>query len=136
MDDQVGARGYGSPSEYVRELIRKGLDRQRLRDLVLEGAASPRAGFADAEYFARGAEEAPEAQRRVTRDGTPTVENLRDAVHRNLDAPRQLRRGHAERFEVFAQSLAGMDRFTHDVPPLDGNPRFPRRSGRSCPRAT
>ena len=53
VDDQVSARGYGSLSEYVRELIRKDLGRQRLRDLVLEGAASPRAGFADAEYFAR-----------------------------------------------------------------------------------
>lgn len=53
VDDQVSARGYGSLSEYVRELIRKDLDRQRLRDLVLEGAASPRAGFADEEYFAR-----------------------------------------------------------------------------------
>lgn len=53
VDDQVSARGYGSLSEYVRELIRKDLGRQRLRDLVLEGAASPPAGLADADYFAR-----------------------------------------------------------------------------------
>ena len=52
VDDQVSARGYGSLSEYVRELIRKDLGRQRLRDLVLEGAASPQAGLADADYFA------------------------------------------------------------------------------------
>ena len=52
VDDQVTARGYGSLSEYVRELIRKDQGRQRLRELVLEGAASPRAGLADADYFA------------------------------------------------------------------------------------
>ena len=53
VDDQVSARGYGSSSEYVRELIRKDRDRQRLRALLLEGAASPRAGTADAGYFDR-----------------------------------------------------------------------------------
>lgn len=52
VNDQVSNRGYGSLSEYVRELIRKDLGRQRLRDLVLDGAASPRAGMADADYFA------------------------------------------------------------------------------------
>ena len=51
VDDQVGARGYGSSSEYVRELIRKDRDRQRLRGLLLEGAASPQEVAADADYF-------------------------------------------------------------------------------------
>ena len=41
VDQQVGARGYSSSSEYVRELIHKDRDRQLLRDLLLEGAASP-----------------------------------------------------------------------------------------------
>ncbi len=53
VDRQVGARGYSSSSEYVRELIRKDQDRQHLRSLLLEGAASPPAVAADAEYFAR-----------------------------------------------------------------------------------
>ena len=53
VDDQVGTRGYGSASEYVRELIRRERDRQSLRELLLEGAASPRAGMADAAYFDR-----------------------------------------------------------------------------------
>ncbi len=53
VDDQVGARGYGSSSEYVRELIRKDRDRQRLRDLLLEGAESPPAVAADEGYFDR-----------------------------------------------------------------------------------
>ena len=43
VDDQVSARGYSTSSEYVRELIRKDQDRQRLRGLLLEGAESPQA---------------------------------------------------------------------------------------------
>ena len=51
VDQQVDGRGYSSSSEYVRELIRKDQDRQRLRALLLEGAASPRDVTADADYF-------------------------------------------------------------------------------------
>ncbi|MDE0344094.1 MAG: type II toxin-antitoxin system ParD family antitoxin [Deltaproteobacteria bacterium] len=51
VDDQVGAGGYSSSSEYVRELIRKERDRQNLRGLLLEGPASPPAVTADADYF-------------------------------------------------------------------------------------
>ena len=51
VEDQVSARGYGTSSEYVRELIRKDRDRQRLRGLLLEGAASPQVVTADADYF-------------------------------------------------------------------------------------
>ena len=40
VDGQVSQRGYSSSCEYVRELIRKDQDRQRLRDLLLEGALS------------------------------------------------------------------------------------------------
>ena len=51
VDDQVHTRGYSTASEYVRALIRKDQDRQRLRMLLLDGAASPPAGTADADYF-------------------------------------------------------------------------------------
>ena len=51
VEDQVNVRGYSTSSEYVRELIRKDQDRQRLRGLLLEGAASPQAVTADADYF-------------------------------------------------------------------------------------
>ena len=51
VEDRVGANGYSTSSEYVRELIRKDRDRLRLRTLLLEGAASPKAGMADADYF-------------------------------------------------------------------------------------
>lgn len=53
VDEQVERRGYGTISEYVRELIRRDLDRQRLRDLLLEGAGSGQATLADAAYFER-----------------------------------------------------------------------------------
>jgi len=51
VDEQVAKRGYGTVSEYVRELIRKDQERSRLRDLLLDGAASAPAGVADAAYF-------------------------------------------------------------------------------------
>jgi antitoxin ParD1/3/4 len=51
VDEQVAERGYGTSSEYVRELIRKDQDRQRLRGMLLEGLASAPAGPADREYF-------------------------------------------------------------------------------------
>lgn len=51
VDEQVATRGFGTSSEYVRELIRKDLDRQRLRGLLLQGAQSAPASQADEGYF-------------------------------------------------------------------------------------
>ena len=51
VDEQVSQRGYGTSSEYVRELIRKDQERQHLRGLLLEGAASVPDGSADQSYF-------------------------------------------------------------------------------------
>jgi antitoxin ParD1/3/4 len=51
VDKQVSARGFGTSSEYVRELIRKDQDRQHLRALLLEGAASAPTAPVDADYF-------------------------------------------------------------------------------------
>ncbi len=53
VEDRVASSGYSSSSEYVREPIRKDRDRQLLRARILEGAASPPAGMADADYFER-----------------------------------------------------------------------------------
>ena len=53
VDEQVASRGYATSSEYVRELIRKDHDRQRLRGLFLGGAASAATSSADREYFDR-----------------------------------------------------------------------------------
>jgi len=51
VDAQVAQHGYGTSSEYVRELIRKDQDRQQLRDLLLAGARSHQVAPADATYF-------------------------------------------------------------------------------------
>ena len=51
VDQQVSTAGYGTSSEYVRQLIRRDQDRIRLRNLLLEGAQSPPTGIADADYF-------------------------------------------------------------------------------------
>jgi antitoxin ParD1/3/4 len=47
----VTGHGYGASSDYVRELIRKDQDRQRLRELLLDGASSPPGGVADNAFF-------------------------------------------------------------------------------------
>ncbi len=64
VDEQVSLRGYGTCSEYVRELIRKDQDRQQLRGLLLAGAVSALAAPADSVYF----------------------EGLRDQVHKAAEA--------------------------------------------------
>jgi antitoxin ParD1/3/4 len=51
VDEQVGEGGYGTSSEYVRELIRKDQDRKRLRAMILQGATSGLGAPVDADYF-------------------------------------------------------------------------------------
>ena len=52
VDHQVTTAGYGTSSEYVRELIRRDQDRLKLRGLLLDGAQSRPTGLGDADYFA------------------------------------------------------------------------------------
>lgn len=52
VDAQVSLRGYGTCSEYVRDLIRKDQERLRLRELLLTGAASTPGSPVDDAYFA------------------------------------------------------------------------------------
>lgn len=52
VDEQVAGRGYGTSSEYVRELIRRDQDMQQLRGLLLQGASSPATDPVDKSYFA------------------------------------------------------------------------------------
>ena len=63
VDEQVTERGYGTSSEYVRELIRKDQDRLKLRGLLLEGAASAPTKAVDDTYF--------ESLRRKVRSAKP-----------------------------------------------------------------
>ncbi len=51
VDEQVSERGYGTSSEYVRELIRKDQDRLQLRKLLMSGATSAPGAPADSAYF-------------------------------------------------------------------------------------
>jgi antitoxin ParD1/3/4 len=51
VDEQVESRGFGTSSEYLRELIRKDQERLQLRNLLLAGARSKPAAPADAAYF-------------------------------------------------------------------------------------
>ncbi len=51
VDAQAERGGYGSTSEFVRDLIRREQDRQRLRALLLAGASSPSGPSADEGYF-------------------------------------------------------------------------------------
>ena len=51
VDEQVSQRGYGTSSEYVRELIRRDQDRLRLRNLLLAGAESAPAAPVNEAYF-------------------------------------------------------------------------------------
>ncbi len=52
VDERVERDGYGSNSEYVRELIRRDQGRLRLRQLLLDGLASEPGPVADDAYFA------------------------------------------------------------------------------------
>lgn len=52
VDSQVATAGYGTSSEYVRQLIRRDQEREQLRNLLLTGAKSAPSGLADDAYFA------------------------------------------------------------------------------------
>jgi antitoxin ParD1/3/4 len=52
VDEQVESAGFGTSSEYIRDLIRREQDRQSLRALLLAGARSARGDVADDAYFA------------------------------------------------------------------------------------
>jgi len=52
VNSQVSEGAYTSSSEYIRELLRKEKDRTRLREMLLEGAASPLSeNVWNADYF-------------------------------------------------------------------------------------
>lgn len=51
VDHRIEAEGYGSSSEYMRELIRRDRDRVQFRQYLLDGVQSKPAGRMDAAYF-------------------------------------------------------------------------------------
>jgi antitoxin ParD1/3/4 len=70
VDAQVGQRGYVGSSEYVRDLIRKDRDRQQLRQLLLDGAATTAGAPADADYFEALRDRVRKARGRPARTGS------------------------------------------------------------------
>ena len=52
VDAQVAEHAYGSTSEYLRELIRKQRDVEKLRGMLLEGFNSGPGQVADETFFA------------------------------------------------------------------------------------
>ncbi len=57
IDAQVAEHAYGSSSEYLRDLIRKQRDTERLRGLLLEGANSGPAALVTPDTFRKMREE-------------------------------------------------------------------------------
>ena len=52
VDHRIQAEGYGSSSEYMRELIRRDRDRVQFRQYLLDGVDAKPVGRMDAMYFA------------------------------------------------------------------------------------
>jgi antitoxin ParD1/3/4 len=63
IDRQVTERGFGTSSEFLRDLIRREQERLHMRNLILEGMASPRVGVADAAYFQKFKDRIAEARK-------------------------------------------------------------------------
>lgn len=51
VDERVASEGYGTSSEYVRELIRRDKDRRQFKEHLLAGLCSGAAGPMDNAYF-------------------------------------------------------------------------------------
>ena len=51
VDQRIQAEGYGTSSEYMRELIRRDRDRTQFRQYVQDGMQSPLVGRVDASYL-------------------------------------------------------------------------------------
>ncbi len=69
VDEQVATRGYTGSSEYVRELLRKEQDREKLRGLLMEGLTSGPGQVVDAAYrdaFRGRIRERADAMRKAT----------------------------------------------------------------------
>jgi antitoxin ParD1/3/4 len=53
VEEQVVERGFGTSSEFVRDLIRNEQDRTRLRSLIIAGVSSGPGSELDDAYFER-----------------------------------------------------------------------------------
>jgi len=69
VDEQVVKRGYGTSSEYVRELSRRDQQRLELRGLLLQGGLSAPAAGTDPAYFDGLREKVRNAVKKAARAG-------------------------------------------------------------------
>ncbi len=53
VETQVAERGFGTSSEFIRELIRREQARTQLRTLIVEGMSSGPGSVLDSTYFER-----------------------------------------------------------------------------------
>lgn len=51
VDQRIHAQGYGTSSEYIRELIRRDRDRAQFREHLMKGVRAKSDGPLDAAYF-------------------------------------------------------------------------------------
>ena len=77
VDEQVNQRGYGTSSEYVRELIRKDQDRLQLRGLLIAGAQSAQTRPVDDAYSIAFAERPREASAVQLGEAKPVIPRKR-----------------------------------------------------------
>ena len=103
---QVARRGFGTSSEYVRELIRKDQDRQNLRALLLDGGG----------YGVRVMTIAPGLF------DTPMFQALTNDVQAALlsQVPFPPRAGHAQEFAALVQHIYENPMLNGEVIRLDG----------------
>jgi antitoxin ParD1/3/4 len=69
VDERVQTDGYGTSSEYVRELIRRDKDRLQFRQHLIAGLRSGVAGPLDAGYFSALRQRASKAKAKPARPG-------------------------------------------------------------------
>jgi antitoxin ParD1/3/4 len=63
IDQQVSQRGYGTSSEFLRDLIRREQERLHMRQLMLDAMASPKVTEPDAAYFQKYRDKAEQARK-------------------------------------------------------------------------
>ncbi|MEJ7686588.1 MAG: type II toxin-antitoxin system ParD family antitoxin [Variovorax sp.] len=64
VDLQLRTQGFGTSSEYMRELIRRDRERVQFRQYLLDGVSSKPAGRLDAAYFGKLRKQVKAAARR------------------------------------------------------------------------
>jgi antitoxin ParD1/3/4 len=74
---ETAERGYGTASEYVRDLVRREQDRQKMRALILEGMASGPGPVADDAYFESLRERVRRARAAQAKPGAAPVKGSR-----------------------------------------------------------